>query len=339
MVQRLLTLLGFRTNKRSKSDKPDIRYADPSHNPKNWTPNAINSKPVSNVSSIFSWRPFIASNTASSLKAAEQAFKEIERIKRITIGCLQEAGSTGLSTFDLNGCISEQLASSSLVKRLLRQQWIKDQLFEARKQLSQEGRIEYNKRQEVWYPKANPIRELTDKEKGYHAVLGLGDGWKNITNELEGIRWLHRSFSPDEFEHFSINILFTHCGVRVTITEKRPISGADGGFDGTGTYEIDGKTVNVAVQVKRLDLMSQVGEQHCRDFAGALMLAGWNHGFMITTGKFSDRAIQAIEVYKQRGYFIELIDQDRLSKIMLTKTTQPHGFGLHKNRLWTCIHS
>lgn len=331
MIRRLLRLFSLQTNRHS-SEKPDIRYADPSHDHRNWKPQSHNAQPIksTSVSSPFSWRSGTRRDADSNPKSIAQNFKNINLLKKLTLECLQEAGRDGESAFNINGYIAGKFSTPAMAGRVLSQKWVKDQLYEARERLMKEGLIGYNKQQEVFYLKARRTREPTDKEKKYHAVIGLGDGWDGIPNELEGIRWLHGTFTPDEFEHFAINILSTHCGVPVTITEKRPISGADGGFDGIGIYVLNGETINVAVQVKRLDLMSQVGEQHCRDFAGALMLAGWNHGFMITTGKFSDRAIQAIEIYKQRGYFIELIDQDRLAKIMLTKTTAPHGFGLHK---------
>ncbi len=110
-MRRLLSLLGFQTNKRSKSDKPDIRYADPSHNRENWNSGNTGLKHAAyNTPSAFNRRPFAASNPA----VTEQNFKDIERVKSATLTCLQEAGSAGLGTFDLNGGIAEQLAPKLL---------------------------------------------------------------------------------------------------------------------------------------------------------------------------------------------------------------------------------
>lgn len=174
------------------------------------------------------------------------------------------------------------------------------------------------------------MRDLTDKEQRFLATQGLGPGWRNIQSETDAIKWLHQNFTPDEFENFCIAILTEHCGVPVSLTEKRRISGADGGFDGTGIYIIDGKPENIALQVKRYGPDRQVGQDHCQKFVGALFENGWKHGIIITTATFSDRLYESVKINKERGIWVELIDQTRLAEIMLKKTDQPHGFGLHR---------
>lgn len=173
------------------------------------------------------------------------------------------------------------------------------------------------------------MRDLTHKEKKYFSFKKLGEGWKRIESTSDCIRWIHQNLSPDEFEHFCISVLSTHCKVPIRITEKHPISGADGGLDGTGEFQINGRTESVALQAKRYANSHWVTDDEGDRFVGALFKRGWKYGFFITTSIFSPQLKESVKEFEKKGIFIELIDQKRLAEIMLMRQDQPHGYGLH----------
>lgn len=312
-LRKLLNLLGFTSNKRwRETQRPDIRYAHPSHDP-----NHNNNKSPT--------QPIKLTNETENL------FRNLEALKTIITTHLKTKGRDGDSYLNVNLHAATMLTDSpALAQQALNKKWIRDNLKEARSQLNKEGLIGYNKKDEIWYIKPNPIRNLTDKEQRYLAAQGLGEGWRNISSEIDAIEWLHKNLSPDEFEHFCISILSAHCKVPITITEKRPISGADGGFDGTGEWVIHGNKEPIALQAKKYASHNHISEDHCDRFAGALLKRGWKYGFLITTSVFSPRLKESVEVFKSKDIWIELIDQERLAEIMLMKGNSPHGFGLHR---------
>ena len=324
IVRRIAQFLRLTKSEVASEAKPDLRYADPSHDPKNRIKKDIAQR--KNTSSAVR-----TSQNISRIKVMEQLFGDKDELKELTMAYLDQQGRKGDSRAAINQHVALALTGDAdLAESLLSKKSIRAKLSTARQELKEEKRIGYSHTQDVWYSKNVKSRDLTEREQRFLAANGLGPGWRNISSKTDAIKWLHQNFTPDEFENFCIAILTEHCGVPVSLTEKRRISGADGGFDGTGVLTIDGKPENIALQVKRYAPDRQVGQDHCQKFVGALFENGWRHGIIITTGTFSDRLYESVKINKERGIWIELIDQVRLAEIMLKKTDQQHGFGLHR---------
>lgn len=328
-INRFLNAANRTTEKTS-----DVRYAHPSHDPRNLK---AQSQPQlksqihnqSQPSSIYVSPKIAHPISPAKAKVFDGIFKDKKRLKELTVSYLTEQGRKGSHRTSINQYVVAQLMNDqNAIKMLIETKWVRDNLAQVRKELKAEGRIGYSYKQDIWYIKSL-TQDVTDKEKRFLSAQGLGKGWRRISSEIDAIQWLYQNFTPDEFENFCVSILTSHCNVPFKITEKRRFSGADGGFDGTGHCEIDGKIENVALQAKRYACSSQVGEDQCDRFVGALVKEGLKHGFMITTGTFSQRTHKSTQAFQVRDIWIELIDQNRLAKIMLKKTDQPHGFGLH----------
>ena len=257
---------------------------------------------------------------------------DLPTLRAMTLAHLQSRGRDGDTAPNINAALGSQLAAHpDRIAALLRDSHFASQLARAREVLAGEKLIGFNRKTSVWYPvrPAGP-GALTEKEYRFLKWQGLGEGWQRVSEMAYVPKWLHQNLSSQQFELFCVNILAQHCGVPVRLTNKRPYSGADGGFDAVGTYDIDGETFGIAVQVKQYRPDRQIGTDHLQKLVGALVENGLRHGFLITTGRFSERVIASLEKYARSGIQIELIDQNRLVAIMLEKGDQPHGFGLHR---------
>lgn len=216
----------------------------------------------------------------------------------------------------------EAALDDSEIKRVLRS---------VRSGLKSQKKIGFNTKTRVWYVQRTSDRKLTDKERRFLELQGLGSGWKPISKKLDAIRWLHKNLTPDQFEKFCIAILTSHCAVPMELSPKRPVSGADDGFDGFGEMSIDGKIEKVILQVKRFKPDTFVHSNACREFLGTMDEQRARHGFFITTGLFADRFKKVVLSAEGVNKWIELIDQERLADIMLVKGNNAHGFGLYKS--------
>lgn len=312
---------------------PDIRYAHPSHDPKNRKKSESEKDfpTAGRIGDVYTPATYESNPRTISIRAIERNFEHRDVLKSITLSYLEKAGRNGADHNAINTHVALMVLRDRMhVDMALERGRVRALLAEARKDLKSDNLIAYNWDEKTWYIRPPLVRELTEKESGYLAAKGLKPGWKNIESEREAVNWLHKNFSDDEFENFCVSILSNHCQVPVAITEKRRFSGADGGFDATGDYSINGKQERVAVQAKRYAPHRQVGEEHIDRFAGSLIKRSWRHGFMITTGTYSHRAKASVEAFQQQDIWIELIDQERLIAIMLQRADQPHGFGLHR---------
>lgn len=265
-------------------------------------------------------------------------FNNLPKLVDLTLAVVKLGGSDGLDewTIDWNVGLELGLPEHSL-EEVLNHVWVIERLEKARQKLKDETLIGFNSKTKVWYPQRSKEYTPSIREQKF-IERRVGRGWRRIWSKLDAIEWLYTNLSPDEFEYFCSAILTQHCRVPVEVTTKRRYSGADGGFDGTGTCNIEGKHENVAVQAKRYALSGQVSQDHCQKFIGALIENEMNHGFIITTGIFSDRARQTVEKVKKQNIWIELIDQQRLADIMLEKSNLPHGFGLYRTDIdWLYI--
>ncbi len=338
ILYEILQRLGLVERQRPAS-KRIVRYAHPSHDPA-WQAKQKTFKPAP-APPIY---PVNKKHDEFHIQSFDDVFRDMGRVEELTIVCIRSCGEEGAKHSFINKYVLGKLClSSESAEKRSKQSKYADKLKSIRNKLKQDGRIDYDRRKEVWtLPK--PVkkrqsknqsiqigRELTQKEKAYFAAQGFqnGDEWRKINDEYEAIQWLLDNYTPLQFENFCNAILRAH-NVNIRITQKHPVSGADGGFDGEGTYEIDGVVHPVALQAKRYALNGQVGYDHCARFAGGLVLRGWKYGFIMTTGTFSDKSWECATQYAERGISLELIDQNKLIEIMLWKTVDPHGFGLHK---------
>lgn len=237
----------------------------------------------------------------------------------------------GLSGRDLNQMVCDDLLlDSQQSQSAIRDKSVREILSKYRNEMKRKNLIGFNTIENIWYvARKNKPRDLTEKEEKFLAYKGLEAGWRRIDSKMDAIKWLYSNLTWLEFEGFCVSILTAHCGVSVSMTQKRE-SGADGGFDGEGEITLDGKKEFVAVQARQYASHNYVGEDHLANFVGVLNIRGWNHGFIITTSIFSDRAIASTNILKQRNIWIELIDGNRLADIMLEKADSKHGYGLYQ---------
>ncbi len=333
MLKSLLVFLGIMDPPR-KQGKGSIRYAHPSHAPnsnKKMRQDSFTSSHVKNsTSSAYEQRSFYKKGV--NIPSVDQIFpKYEEQVRRLTLSFLSQKGKDGASYKEIDEYIFGKIIKSRDVAfSCASQADYKEKMRDIRNEMRRERRISYDTDRNIWQFNSDvPVRALTPNEEMFLSRRGLGKGWVNIPNEMDAISWIHKEFSPtpEKFEHFCASILTTHCNVPVKITEKRP-SGADGGFDLIGEMIIEGELRPVVVEAKCWNPQAQVGTDVLYKFRGAMDLHNIRHGFIITTANFSANLLKDAALFK--GVEFELIAQERLAKIMLTRTTEPHGFGLHK---------
>ena len=179
------------------------------------------------------------------------------------------------------------------------------------------------------------LEEITAAEKRYFKVKNWGAGWYRLTDKSSGlgaIRWIYKNFTSDDFEKFCCAILSHHNVKDVKVSEKRN-SGADGGIDGLGIYELEGAFVNVTFQAKKYKPENYIQHQEMRDFIGALIEKDIDYGIFITTGVFSENAIKCAEEATsndRNNVHLDLIDKNKLVECMEYRGDSAHGYGLHK---------
>lgn len=123
---------------------------------------------------------------------------------------------------------------------------------------------------------------------------------------------------PYGFERLTMRLL-RECGFsKVSVTKKS----GDNGIDGFGKVNLNGiVTVNVAFQCKRY--AGLISNSQIRDFRGSLP-AGIEKGIFITTGAFSNAAIQEA-MDSSKNTTIDLIDGEDLIDLLLE-----HELGVSK---------
>jgi len=126
--------------------------------------------------------------------------------------------------------------------------------------------------------------KLTDAAKQGHSIL-----WNQFLNQV----------SPQDFEQFAL-WLFSQDGYQVTPTGGTGDQGID------LAMERDGMT-HVAQCKRYLD--RKVGSPELRDFYGALVDAGADFGYFLTTSEFTEAAQRFA-----RNKPIELMDRDSLAR-------------------------
>lgn len=154
-------------------------------------------------------------------------------------------------------------------------------------------------------PEKQAVAELQEHEED-------DEPWRT---ELSRI--LH-TMDPYGFERLTMRLL-RECGFsKVSVTKKS----GDNGIDGYGKVSLNGiVTVNVAFQCKRY--AGLISNAQIRDFRGSLS-AGIEKGIFITTGAFSNAAVQeALDSGKTPT--IDLIDGEDLINLLLE-----HELGVSK---------
>lgn len=147
---------------------------------------------------------------------------------------------------------------------------------------------------------------------------------RRAENETDDEPWraelskvLHE-MDPYAFERLAMRLL-RECGFsKVSVTKKS----GDNGIDGFGKVSLNGiVTINVAFQCKRY--AGLVSNSAVRDFRGSLP-AGIEKGIFITTGAFSNAAVQEAMDFGKTPT-IDLIDGENLINLLLE-----HDLGVSK---------
>jgi restriction system protein len=141
---------------------------------------------------------------------------------------------------------------------------------------------------------------LQDKEFAYQLAMAEEARKKKEQQAFANLRL--RQFidvSPEEFE-ISMGSLFRKQGFEVIHSGRQ----GDGGVD----LEMEKDGLRYIVQCKRFTKQA-VGEPSLRDFYGTLVHRKADHGFFVTTSKFTP---QAEEFVKHKP--LTLIDKDELQK-------------------------
>lgn len=344
MLRSLLISLGIISPPR-KRGRRDIRYAHPSHashSPEKPMPDKQHAFLKSSKDDSCAPLPPPPDYEKKSfykkrkdIPSADYIFSQNEeKIRRLTLIYLADQGEGGASSKHIDSYVLKNIMRSHAIAAICEnQEDYREKMRGIRNLMKREKRIFYDSDRSVWlFNNDIPIRETTQKEKGFLRHQGVGEGWANIPDEMDAIRWIHREFNrtPERFENFCVSIMKSQGRVPLNVTEKHPISGADGGFDAIGDWSIDGKICPVALQAKCYAPDRQVGSDETDRFFGALLRNKIKHGFMITTATFSKKVKDYVSSYEETGAQIEMIDQKYLIKIMLSKATSPQGFGLHR---------
>lgn len=338
VFSRFLSSLGIGNSSRSQR-KPALKYADSSYDPKNLPKKKRKVIKSNAANDRIGYRKHQKQSAQKSMSHRQlmAQFSDLKQLKGLTFSYLQERGKKGAFIIEINGHVAGQILKNRvLVEDALSQKKIRDQLSKARRTLGKEGKVGYNRAEEVWYPVVVRTHKQTAKESRYLKPRGLDDSWVRLPNKIEAIKWLHLNFTPDEFEQFCCAILGEHCGGKnFQTTEKRKGSGADGGIDGVGEMYVEetGKVENIAFEAKRYKPSEQLGSDICQKLVGAMQGKKVKYGFIITTCIFSKNSIDYIETINNDEDVkikIEMIDQERLAEIMIYKKDSQHGFGLHR---------
>ncbi|MEC8665232.1 MAG: restriction endonuclease [Pseudomonadota bacterium] len=310
--------------KKEEDTTPDLRYADPSHDKATWkkpeaaaTQSAVPSKHRSHHTTP---RKILA------------YLKTREDLQDINTQIIKEASPNGIKNNHLNTAILQcVLQEPYAIDMGLRTRAVTDYLHNSvRKPLIDKGIIGFSKKQGVWFLQKDHSRPLSARERNYLKANNISpDGWINIPNEISAIKWIKQNFDAEiDFEPFCCSVL-EHTGARNAYQSVKRKSGADGGYDGICTFNINGDSEECLIQAKMYGLNKYIGEETCHHMIGVMHRYDLKYGFLITTGIFSDRAKEAIQHANEKGLFhIELIDQTRLIEALLITGNKPHGLGL-----------
>lgn len=332
IVETIQNLFGASPERQGNTSQPDIRYADPSHAQMNELIKSganVKQPPVPETTN----RP----KRQSSKPAPPAITFDPDEIAKFVLQYLKKpeykngAKHTKMTNY-IWACVKGNLRK--------RPPSFKPAMQEALNKLKAEKKIGFNEKKRLWKlrvkSKKVKLHPLSEKEIAYFKREGLGEGWYRLNDKKTGrdaIKWLHQNYSWEEFETFCCHML-EHCGVRDTeISERHPITGADGGIDGYGTYHLDGEDVRVSFQAKRYNPKYLLGVEHARNFTASTQAKDVDYGFLIATCDLTPDArehIEAITNNKRLPTEIEIIDQTRLIECMIHRANSVHGYGLHK---------
>lgn len=255
-------------------------------------------------------------------------------LEEISVISIKKAGANGIDTKTLNSEVANEILEGSIyVDEVIKQKHVRDQLHKIRVKYSKKGLIGFNNKNRVWYFKNKNTYELSGSEERFLRAQGLKPQdciRKNTAKDV--IQWLYNTLSPDEFEQLCCAVLEHLEGREFKVTQKRK-SGADGGFDGRGRYQLDnGSEVPVIFEAKKYNPDSQVGSDVCQKLAGAMMENGIKHGIIMTTAQMSENTKKSSQnIAKHSKVEIALIDQEKIVDIMTYREEKPHGLGIFKS--------
>jgi len=331
IVTTIQSLFGASPERQGNISQPDIRYADPSHAQMNERIKAGTHVKEKNVPEITK-RP-----KRQSHQPAPQKTFDPDEIAKFILQYLRKpeykngAKHTKMTNY-VWACVKGNL-------------WKRPPTFEpalqtALNKLKDEKKIGYNKEKRLWKlkPKIQKVKlhSLSEKELAYFKREGLGEGWYRLNDNRTGhdaIKWLHQNYTWEEFEVFCCHML-EHCGVKdTTISERHPVTGADGGIDGYGTLFLDGKDIPITLQAKRYNPDYKLGVKDARDFVAATQAKNVIRGFLVCTCDLTPDARQHIldiNASEATHAKFEIIDQTRLIECMIHRANSVHGYGLHR---------
>lgn len=269
-------------------------------------------------------------------------FENTKDIKRSIRQLLKNEAPLSAKEIDHHIIASKNIYVSKLENEAYKSQHLKRHFAKLRNELKKENIIDYDSFSKKWTYVEVVTKELTNKAKNYLKYgEKVGDGWKQIDNEDAAIHWMKQNFSPDQFEAFCCSIL-EHWGLeKPQISEKRPISGADGGIDGYGYHTHDGEKKKFIIQVKLYKPSAQITTDQIQQFLGAYDTENVEYGFFISTCSFSERSLEIAENINKnpdKKKKIGLIDKDLLIKIMLSEGRKTKGFGLYKTEEYGVVY-
>lgn len=149
MIRRIMNLL--RGGSDNKISEPDLRYGDPSHDPKNAPPK---SKKPPELKTATVQRPQARATPIEAVLSVDdlmRRFADIGRLKNLTYAFLRQKGSSGARVGEINNHVANSvLGNSGLTKAALSHQEMRALLSDVRKLLQSEGSVAYNAMKEVW---------------------------------------------------------------------------------------------------------------------------------------------------------------------------------------------
>ncbi len=273
----------------------------------------------------------------------ENRILEAEGLEDITFFYIKKSGSKGISNKNINNLVvGDVLDNSIYVDEILKIKEVRDFLYSIRRELIEKGLIGFNNKKKVWYAVKPKTQKLSDKEKRFLKAKGRDPvGTVRLSDEIELIKWIHKEFTPDEFERLCCILLEYGYARDVEVSPKRK-SGADGGFDGEGMFTLpDGNEVPFIFEAKKHDPQSQIGEDICKKLFGTMAEKDVSHALIITTAKMSDRSIVYAQETVKGKFEMEMvfIDQGKMIEIMTYIEEEiMHGFGIYKSPDYGCFY-
>lgn len=307
------------TKNSDENYKSDIRYSDPSHDLQN----------------MVRKKQKLASLNDMQDELARKVLDEPD-IREMSYFCIKKCGASGTKTNDLNKMIVNlALKKSIYANDVAEMNVVRDYLHQVRDDLRQSEKIGFNNKTKKWFICKSKIVKLSDKEIRFLKAKGVNpNDCVRVKTPEAAVEWIYNNFTPDDYEYFSCALLQHLEGKEMKVSEKRPVSGADGGVDGRGMYRLDqGNEVPIIFQAKKCNPMSQIGEDVCTKLAGTMLKERVRHAVVITTASISKRSIDFSKQMKdENNLYIDFIDKEKMIEIMTWRDNKiPHGLGIYKS--------